>query len=104
MANRTFESEQEVLDLYLQDKEKNKLVIFKGVVYDVKEYMPDHPGGGELIEEHLGKNIEEPFEEAEHTKHAAKLLKALPQVGVISEESLSKSEKTKSTSDSSIKS
>ena len=45
--------------------------------------MPEHPGGGELIEEHLGKNIEEQFEEAEHTKHALKLLKALPQIGVI---------------------
>ena len=50
-------------------------------MYDVKEYMPDHPGGGELIEEHLGKNIEEPFEEAEHTKHAKKLMMALPVIG-----------------------
>jgi cytochrome b involved in lipid metabolism len=52
-------------------------------VYNVKEYMPDHPGGGELIEEHLGKNIEEPFEEAEHTKHAKKLMMAQPIIGKI---------------------
>lgn len=45
--------------------------------------MPEHPGGGELIEEHLGKKIEEQFEEAEHTKTALKLLRALPQIGVI---------------------
>ena len=45
--------------------------------------MPDHPGGGELIGDHLGKNIEEEFEEAEHTKSAKKLLLGLPKVGVI---------------------
>ena len=45
--------------------------------------MPDHPGGGELIREHLGKNIESEFEEAEHTKYAQKLLEGLPVVGVI---------------------
>jgi len=58
-------------------------VIFEGVVYDVKKYMPDHPGGGELIGDHLGKNIEEDFEDAEHTKHAKKLMQALPVVGKI---------------------
>ena len=56
-------------------------MIFEGVVYDVKKYMPDHPGGGELIGDHLGKNIEEDFEDAEHTKHAKKLMQALPVVG-----------------------
>ena len=48
--------------------------------------MPDHPGGGELIGEHLGKNIEEEFEDAEHTKYAKKLLLGLPKVGTIVKE------------------
>ena len=83
MTSRVFSSEAEVLELYRSDKDNNQIVIFEGVVYDVKGYMPEHPGGGELIEEHLGKNIEEQFEEAEHTKTALKLLRALPQIGVI---------------------
>ena len=59
MSTRVFASENEVLKLFESDKKSNQIVIFEGVVYDVKDYMPDHPGGGELIEEHLGKNIEE---------------------------------------------
>lgn len=61
----------------------------------MKEYMPDHPGGGELIEEHLGKNIEEPFEDAEHTKHAKKLMMGLPVVGKIGSKSSSKPDSPK---------
>ena len=52
-------------------------------MYDVKEYMPDHPGGGDLIGEHLGKNIDEPFEEAEHSKSAKKMFKDFKVVGRI---------------------
>ena len=62
------------MDFYNKDKSNHEVVIFEGIVYDVKEYMPDHPGGGDLIGDHLGKNIEEEFEDAEHTKSARKLL------------------------------
>ena len=58
-------------------------MIFEGKVFDVKDYMPDHPGGPEYISKHLGTNIEDPFEEAEHTKKAKKILLKLPVVGVI---------------------
>ena len=51
------------------------------MVYDVKEYMPEHPGGPEYIGDNLGTNIEEEFEEAEHTKTARKIFKDLPIVG-----------------------
>ena len=43
--------------------------------------MPEHPGGGELIANLLGKNIDEEFEEAEHTKTARKLFNDLKVVG-----------------------
>jgi len=56
-------------------------------VYDVAEYMPDHPGGSDYIETNLGKNIEEPFEDAEHTKAAKKTLLKLPVVGVMEADS-----------------
>jgi len=49
-----------------------KWVIFEGNVYDVETYLPLHPGGSDMIEPHLGKSIDEPFEENEHTKTAKK--------------------------------
>jgi len=36
----------------------------------VADYIGQHPGGSNLIENYLGKSIDEPFEEAEHTKSA----------------------------------
>lgn len=43
--------------------------------------MPTHPGGEDLIKNELGTNIEEAFEEAEHTKSARNIFKDLPVVG-----------------------
>jgi len=79
-----FANEKAVYDFYLQDKTNNQVIIFEGVVYNVKEYMPTHPGGGDLIEALLGKNIEADFEEREHTKSARKLFKTFPVVGQVS--------------------
>lgn len=53
-------------------------------MYDVAEYLPQHPGGSDLIVPYLGMCIDEPFEENEHTKSARNLFKDLPKVGVIS--------------------
>lgn len=69
------------MEYYNKDKDANQVIIFEGVVYDVKDYMPEHPGGGDLIAKLLGKNIDEDFEEAEHTKTAKKLFKDLKIVG-----------------------
>ena len=63
-----FQSADEVFRLY--QEQDRKVVIFKGTVYDVIEYMETHPGGSDLIENELGKAIDVPFEEAEHTKSA----------------------------------
>lgn len=62
---------------------KDQVIIFEKVVYNVEEYMPQHPGGGDMIEKLLGKSIDEDFEDAEHTKSARKLFKELPVVGKI---------------------
>ena len=50
----------------------------------MKDYLPNHPGGDGEILPYLGMNIEEPFEEAEHTKSARKIFKDLPVVGKMS--------------------
>ena len=76
-----FQTEAEVYQYYQKDQDKNQVIIFEGVVYDVKDYMPDHPGGGELIANLLGKKIDEEFEEAEHTKTAKKLFNDLKIIG-----------------------
>ena len=81
--NIKFQNEQEVLEHYLKDKDNNQVVIFDGIVYDVKEYAPHHPGGDHYILDRLGKNIEQDFEEAEHTKSANKVLRDLPVIGSI---------------------
>lgn len=79
-----FSCEEEVMEHYLKDKENHQVVIFDGVVYDVKEYAPDHPGGDHYLTDRLGKNIEADFEEAEHTKSALKVMKDLPIIGTVS--------------------
>ena len=43
------------------------MIIYKGKVYNVGEYKEQHPGGSDLLDKLLGKNIDEEFEEAEHT-------------------------------------
>lgn len=92
---RIFDKEEDVMAYYQEDKEAHKVVIFEGKVYDVAEYMPDHPGGSEYIETNLGKNIEEPFEDAEHTKAAKKTLYKLPVVGIMKSKEAAGPEETK---------
>ena len=70
---RVFKDESEVTKYWEEDKENNQVVIFKGVVYDIKEFMPEHPGGSHYIEDNLGKDIDQEFEDAEHTKFAEKM-------------------------------
>ena len=62
---KLFQTEKEVYDLYKENGEK--VVIFKGMVYNIGDYINDHPGGADILEAELGKCIDEPFEEAEHT-------------------------------------
>ena len=57
--------------------------------------MPEHPGGGELIANLLGKNIDEEFEEAEHTKTARKLFNDLKVVGRMASSQAPKTEEKK---------
>jgi cytochrome b involved in lipid metabolism len=76
-----FNSEEEVYKYYEEDKENRQVIIFEGIVYDVQEYAPNHPGGDHYIMDRLGRNIEEAFEENEHSKSAKNTLKALPIVG-----------------------
>lgn len=76
-----FKNEQEVLS-YFKETGK-KVVAFEGTVYDVGTYIPTHPGGEDKIEEYLGRCIDQPFEEAEHTKSARMIFRDLEKIGII---------------------
>jgi cytochrome b involved in lipid metabolism len=59
------------------------VIIFEGIVYEVTDYIGQHPGGSDLIENYLGKSIDEPFEEAEHTKAARQIFRDLNRIGYV---------------------
>jgi 4-hydroxysphinganine ceramide fatty acyl 2-hydroxylase len=78
---REFKSEAEVEALWT--KEQKKIVLFEGSVYDVSEYGANHPGGEHYISDNYGKNIDDQFEEAGHSKASRLIFRDLPLVGYI---------------------
>ena len=78
---KQFKSDKEVLQLW--EQEKQEIILYNGVVYDVNNFKMEHPGGNKTIEAEFGKNIEEPFEEEGHSKKARMMIKTLPIVGYI---------------------
>ena len=55
------------------DGEPEHLIVVQGKVYDVTEFLIDHPGGGDVItelEEYAGEEMTEAFQEAEHSEEA----------------------------------
>ena len=76
-----FKNEQEVYSLYKSTG--RKVIVFEGSVYEVGNYMETHPGGSDKIEEYLGRTIDEPFEEADHTKAARLIFRDLERIGII---------------------
>ncbi|XP_037046017.1 cytochrome b5 [Bradysia coprophila] len=60
-------------------------IIIKDSVYDVTNYLDDHPGGGELITEWAGRDATKGFDDFGHSGDAKKLLKQL-KIGELVEE------------------
>ncbi|KYN07054.1 Cytochrome b5 [Cyphomyrmex costatus] len=44
-------------------------------IYDVTDYMQQHPGGPEIIDEYAGKDATSGFDEFRHSSDATKILK-----------------------------
>lgn len=78
---REFKNEREVEELWTEHNQK--VVLFEGSVYDVTDYTNAHPGGASLISDNYGKNIDEAYEEANHSKAARLIFRDLPLVGYI---------------------
>ncbi len=81
VALKDFKNDQEVAEHMKQTG--RKYVIFEGSVYDVTDYIGVHPGGTDKIEPYVGKSIDEPFDEAEHSRSARNLFRDLDKVGII---------------------
>jgi len=71
------------MEYHQANKEAHQVVIHEGIVYDVREYAPEHPGGDHLILERLGRDITQDFEDSEHTKSARNIMADLPVIGKI---------------------
>lgn len=57
-------------------KDKNACYIaIKGKVYNVQDFLSEHPGGGEIVEEHKGKDATSEFLDIGHSDYAEDLLK-----------------------------
>ena len=67
--------------------DKSAWIVIKGKVYDVTEYMAEHPGGPQWILDWVGKEADEAFDTKggmgqEHSTFALELL-AKYQIGVV---------------------
>lgn len=70
----------------MYQKEGRELVIYQNKVYDVNKFIHKHPGGKKIIQMHLGKPIDEPFNEEGHSKTAQGLFgdpTKVPQIGIV---------------------
>ncbi|KRX05463.1 Cytochrome b5-like heme/steroid binding domain [Pseudocohnilembus persalinus] len=59
-------------------------IVVDGLVYQVQDYLDDHPGGPIVISSRGGKDVSKPFRDAGHSDEAIKKLKTL-QIGYIKE-------------------
>eukprot|EP00405_Crypthecodinium_cohnii_P025298 CAMPEP_0206495084 /NCGR_PEP_ID=MMETSP0324_2-20121206/48212_1 /ASSEMBLY_ACC=CAM_ASM_000836 /TAXON_ID=2866 /ORGANISM="Crypthecodinium cohnii, Strain Seligo" /LENGTH=124 /DNA_ID=CAMNT_0053979061 /DNA_START=22 /DNA_END=393 /DNA_ORIENTATION=+ len=58
-------------------------IALHGLVYDVTDYLPYHPGGGDLIEEAAGRDGTAGFEDTDHSANS-RTQKLIKLVGVLS--------------------
>jgi len=67
-------------DVRGHNKAKDVWVIMNGAVYDITQFLPNHPGGEEIVLEHAGLDITEVFRSAsvhQHSSGAFETLKTL---------------------------
>lgn len=77
----------------LPSDQKRIIVKFEGASYDVTEFLADHPGGSDIVEQWNGQDISAVFGDAESHKHS-KFARSLLQKYLIKEEVEGKAEKS----------
>eukprot|EP00698_Gefionella_okellyi_P023439 TRINITY_DN8013_c0_g1_i2.p2 TRINITY_DN8013_c0_g1~~TRINITY_DN8013_c0_g1_i2.p2 ORF type:complete len:156 (-),score=22.13 TRINITY_DN8013_c0_g1_i2:597-1013(-) len=96
MAEKVFTLE----DIASHNTTKSAWVIVHGKVYDVTNFVPDHPGGPEFIIRNSGdKDATSAFEDQGHSDDAREMLKPL-QIGVLEPTVAAKFAKTNQSSPS----
>ncbi|KAJ8675460.1 hypothetical protein QAD02_011246 [Eretmocerus hayati] len=71
-------------------EDKKTWIIISGTVYDVTDYLEQHPGGSDLINEHAGGDATAGFEDYSHSSDAKKTLKKY-EIGFVDESKKDKS-------------
>uniref|UniRef100_A0A1B6MHY1 Cytochrome b5 n=1 Tax=Graphocephala atropunctata TaxID=36148 RepID=A0A1B6MHY1_9HEMI len=75
------------------DNDNASLIVINNIVYNVTDFLNEHPGGEEVLLEQVGKDATEAFEDVGHSSDARDMMKKY-QVGVLHEsEKSSKEEK-----------
>uniref|UniRef100_A0A0G4HE65 Cytochrome b5 heme-binding domain-containing protein n=1 Tax=Chromera velia CCMP2878 TaxID=1169474 RepID=A0A0G4HE65_9ALVE len=62
--------------------ERDCWIALHGIVYDVTKFLPDHPGGPEIVVGSAGRDATEEFEEVSHSENA-RFMAAEYEVGVL---------------------
>ncbi|XP_022905784.1 cytochrome b5-like [Onthophagus taurus] len=82
MGDNNNNSENAVIYYSLEEISKNTglngtkcWIIYKNIVYDVSDYITEHPGGSELVTEYGGKESTKAFDDAGHSTDAKNMLK-----------------------------
>lgn len=81
------QSEYTLEEVAQHNKDGDCWLVIDGNVYDVSNFMNDHPGGGSLLlnASGPGQDASEPFEDAEHSKSAKNQMKTM-MIGTIVQE------------------
>ncbi|OJD29350.1 cytochrome b5 [Diplodia corticola] len=69
--------ELSLADVAKHSTDKDPWICVHGYVYDVSEFLDDHPGGGEILRAFAGKDATEGFEDAAHSEDVKSIMDGL---------------------------
>lgn len=65
------------VDLEESKNRDDKWLVIHGLVYNVANFLQQHPGGVEILEENLGKDCSVEFDDIGHSKWATDIMETL---------------------------
>ncbi|EEB12650.1 Cytochrome b5, putative [Pediculus humanus corporis] len=72
-------------DVSKSKNSKSTQIIIHNIVYDVTEFLNEHPGGEEVLLDHAGKDATEAFEDVGHSRDARDMMSKY-KIGELNEE------------------
>jgi cytochrome b involved in lipid metabolism len=61
-------------DLLRKKYSPKKVIVIDNNIYDVTEFREEHPGGEEILDEYMYKDVTNEFKNIGHSNYALKLL------------------------------